>query len=980
MQNSVWEYCSLNPDLAVDVEEFQIKLNNRWSNKANQDKNSLELASTSSSTLHDKRHSMAHMQELLEACDHSCRDSLESLDQLLTTIHGIKTSYYDVTSRTNSLMSKCESLLEEQHTLQHTVEVLTKTLKPFKDIEDIAQILGIPYESIHNNHNNGQNSPPPSHPTSSTPSSSSTSSSTLTQHLDPRSPEFKELLIKLSSAVIFLQNHPDIMENQKYTMWLEKLQVRAISLIGRAMRELIDKTAKQCRDIIQQRLFSSSHHPAITNGSGGGGGGSGGVTSRLFNEDQPVESLPIYQKFRGLSFRMKELVGVLLRGYLASVTVNDDGSATINNSSDAPPSIPDQSPRLRTPSNAVASLGVSSSSALGKYFLHLARHDYAILAEVKKSYALIRMELLQPFLNEAFLHSLANATSSSSTSIVPVSANSSGTNFSSLIEEKRFSDVRAGSGKHGNAEGGSQQHYLSLSTVIRQSFSTLLRIVQLEFQLFDSLFNIDHVHHVTPVSTLTRSMSLESSSDMIGISISNAPTPRTTNKGVTSSTAVTKTKKGGAGSGSSHQDDPASVFASDLSRVIEYISNVTRDFLRPLIIRESSVDELCRVISILSEDIKSQIAILQIPSILVKQLTTGLENVMNDSKERVIYCAETKLRQQIQFYEPLPSHLSYPEILETYEKRGEKRTDSVTTTTSFPSTTLSIEDVYDTWYPPMRLTLSLLSKLYGIIDNLIFEDFARRSIEIVITILHQGSETIKRQQKTLMMHGDLFLVRHLLILREQLIPFEVKLQSSEKFLDFTNTRLAIQQIITTTSSSSATQSTTTTATGGGNNSNSNALTSVGGATSSFLRFDENNLLLQFAKSGIPMMKETHQDMKKELDNSLKKACVSLKITACKFLLGPLDGLLAKVVAFIGDIPYQTTTANTATPSEGNGGSNKQRGGSLLSQEHTNLLKNQSFLRFERMKECFDQVQHLLLQRIPDLKAMMKVRRVCCHCY
>jgi hypothetical protein len=35
-------------------------------------------------------------------------------------------------------------------------------------------------------------------------------------------------------------------------------------------------------------------------------------------------------------------------------------------------------------------------------------------------------------------------------------------------------------------------------------------------------------------------------------------------------------------------------------------ANTTRDFLRPFIIREASVDELCRVIAALSEDVRSQ--------------------------------------------------------------------------------------------------------------------------------------------------------------------------------------------------------------------------------------------------------------------------------------------------------------------------------------------------------------------------------------
>ena len=943
----------------------------------------------------------------LEAAQQECSTSLEHLDTLLTTIHSMKQSYYDVTGRTNNLMAKCESLLEEQHNLQNTVEILNKTLKPFQDIEDVANILGIPIESIHHNSSSsssGLTSPTPAH-----------HQSAAAVNLDPRSPEFKEVLMKLSSAVVFLHEHKEIMENHKYSQWLEKLQVRAISLIGRSMRELIDKTAKQCREIIQQKLYyypgasssASSQHSSASLGGSSSSSAEGNGASRLYSDEQPLESLPIYQKFRGLSYRMKELVTILLKGNLMQ-SVNSANDQQNNNNNN------ESSPRAGRTAVTHKSL-----------FNHLLKHDYAILAEVKKSYALIRMELLQPFLQEAFVVSLAVAnkaiphTPTSSSSLHP---SHSGTNFSHLIDEKRSSlhnNNNQTASSASSSTSTSSAHHLSLSTVIRHSFSTLLRIAQLEYQLFDSLFNIDGPsssmsgHHLRTLSS--ESMDLHQSR------LSSASTDLV----------------------STNQQQQQQHYANDLIRVIEFLSNSTRDFLRPLIIRESSVDELCRVITALSEDIKSQIMILMIPAILLKQLITGLENILNDSKERLIYCSENRLRLEIQFYEPLPSHLQYPDILERFEEKlknppsqaiANNSSSSSSNTTAGPPALLppssavdSVQEMYDTWYPPMRLSLSLLSKLYGIIDMTIFEDFARRCIEICILSLVHGSEQIKRQQKTMLIHGDLFLVRHLLILREQLIPFEIKLVSTEKVLDFTNTRLAWQQLVNSNnngsnnlplsianspvpppstpadpspaSSSDALQQMMITAPHS-SSSSSSSISNTNNTTSSsssgsflnnlFLRFDENNLLFQFAKSGVPTMKEFRYDMKKELDNSLKKACLTLKLTAVKLLLVPLDNLLAKITAFIGDIPFQYPQSNnsnnnnnnnnnnnsSSTPTNAQASANSEKSTNnnvpVMANEQISLLKNQSFLRFDRIKECLEQVQHLLVQRIPDIRGLMKV--------
>lgn len=52
--------------------------------------------------------------EVLQEANECCSEALINLDSLLTTLDEIKDEYYAITGRTNMLMSKCESLLEEQ--------------------------------------------------------------------------------------------------------------------------------------------------------------------------------------------------------------------------------------------------------------------------------------------------------------------------------------------------------------------------------------------------------------------------------------------------------------------------------------------------------------------------------------------------------------------------------------------------------------------------------------------------------------------------------------------------------------------------------------------------------------------------------------------------------------------------------------------------------------------------------------------------
>jgi hypothetical protein len=158
--------------------------------------------------------------------------------------------------------------------------------------------------------------------------------------------------------------------------------------------------------------------------------------------------------------------------------------------------------------------------------------------------------------------------------------------------------------------------------------------------------------------------------------------------------------------------------------------------LRPYIIREVSIDELCRAITTLAEDVRSQMyaggkgagsagggdmaGILPRPAL--KLLIANLDRTVCDCQERLSHCTERWLRVDLQSFRPQPHHLDYPAILEraaaaaasaTSGDDGMQQGDTDQyTDTPGPS----LEDLAATWYPPITLTLGLLSKLYGVLD------------------------------------------------------------------------------------------------------------------------------------------------------------------------------------------------------------------------------------------------------------------------
>jgi hypothetical protein len=117
-----------------------------------------------------------------------------------------------------------------------------------------------------------------------------------------------------------------------------------------------------------------------------------------------------------------------------------------------------------------------------------------------------------------------------------------------------------------------------------------------------------------------------------------------------------------------------------------------------------------------------------------------------------------------------------------------------------------------------------------------------------------------------------------------------------------------------------------------------------------LRLDVTNSFIQLAWEGLPGLQETQFDARKDLDYVLKNACLSLKQNAVKMLLGPTDAFLSKVVAFVGEIPVSSSLSSNQ------GMLAAEESIPLLSTDNRQLLKNQAFVRAERIKEVLEQAK------------------------
>lgn len=80
-------------------------------------------------------------------------------------------------------------------------------------------------------------------------------------------------------------------------------------------------------------------------------------------------------------------------------------------------------------------------------------------------------------------------------------------------------------------------------------------------------------------------------------------------------------------------------------------------------------------------------------------------------------------------------------------------------------------DLHGMWYPTVRRTLVCLSKLYRCLEREIFQGLSQQALSACMISVETAAQLISRQKT--MVDGQLFHIKHLLILREQIAPFQV---------------------------------------------------------------------------------------------------------------------------------------------------------------------------------------------------------------
>ncbi|TRM70359.1 Sec34-like family-domain-containing protein [Schizophyllum amplum] len=253
-------------------------------------------------------------------------------------------------------------------------------------------------------------------------------------------------------------------------------------------------------------------------------------------------------------------------------------------------------------------------------------------------------------------------------------------------------------------------------------------------------------------------------------------------------------------------------FSTGEEQLYQYLENLCDylyDDLRPRILHEPRLTALCEVCTVLQalmvldvsvaeeEDDESGIATDELVFDFDKprrrrglhqlHISHLLQMVLQDAQTRLFFKAQAVIQSDIRYYAPTAEDLAYPDILvrargQPSAGQGEWLSEKASVSELFKTPSLKKQD---TWYPTLRKTVWVLSQLHDFVKPAIFEDIAQEAIGLCRQTLVSAAEMVKRRNPPAsLLDGQLFLVRHLLILKEIVHHLSLSQRESDPNTDF----------------------------------------------------------------------------------------------------------------------------------------------------------------------------------------------------
>ncbi|KAF6744945.1 COG3 protein [Ephemerocybe angulata] len=258
-----------------------------------------------------------------------------------------------------------------------------------------------------------------------------------------------------------------------------------------------------------------------------------------------------------------------------------------------------------------------------------------------------------------------------------------------------------------------------------------------------------------------------------------------------------------------------------------------------------------------------------------------LQMVLQDAQTRLFFKAQSVIQSEIRYYVPKKEDLAWPDVILNANKPRSvteiREKESISRIFDKDEAGLgAIMKKQETWYPTVRKMVWVLEQLHDFVKPAIFEDIAQEAALLCRHSLFSVADIIKaRPPPSTPLDGSLFLVRHLLILKE--VARRVGLSTSGNVSESVSGKGNSGMLTPTMGVASVP--------GGGM---TGTLTTMLNRTTSILPEG------LFASLGVPRADENLRDVKHGLDDDLRRACEEVITSCVNPLCEPLDEWAMKI--------------------------------------------------------------------------------------
>ncbi|KAB2102900.1 hypothetical protein AG0111_0g9299 [Alternaria gaisen] len=247
---------------------------------------------------------------------------------------------------------------------------------------------------------------------------------------------------------------------------------------------------------------------------------------------------------------------------------------------------------------------------------------------------------------------------------------------------------------------------------------------------------------------------------------------------------------------------------------LEAVCEPLYDYLRPRTIHETQILKLCELCTLIQtrymeeEEEESPVDANKLDFSVI------VHPALQDAQNRLVFLSLAILRDDIERYKPKPEDLDYPAKNKKHATSGTKPNQPVLSgkkqpksevppTPLMPKTPTIVEDddpdarwnfnteaAFKDWYPTLRKAIWLLSKIYRLVHSSVFDDLAHHIVHSTTLSLAQASTLLAKSASPT--DAALFLVSHLLLLKQQIVAFDIEFVTPEtevqyNFSSVTNT-------------------------------------------------------------------------------------------------------------------------------------------------------------------------------------------------